>query len=129
MNISIMQHYHRREYEINFYRETMIDANTAGRRFNYLRWPFLEIDDPAIEKFLLSSHFLFPHVSLSLSSLRSPLMFFIFRYQANRPLGWEFYGISKFALLTKRDISKEEMTERIPEFYYPFPPLAPNFYW
>lgn len=35
----------------------MIDANSAERRFNYFRQPFLEIDDPAIAKFLLSSHF------------------------------------------------------------------------
>lgn len=37
MNISITQHYHRHEYEINFYCKTMIDANSTERRFNYFR--------------------------------------------------------------------------------------------
>lgn len=78
----------------------------------YFIWLFLKIDDLATETKLVWVLIFFARTYRF-----SPLLFFIFRYQANRLLRLEFYDTSKFVLLTKQNVSRKEMTKRISKFY------------
>lgn len=126
MNISITQHYHRYEYEINFYYETMIDAISTGRRFNYFRWPFLEIDDLAIEKFLLSSHFL-----SSCELISSFLSTFILYFQISGQSSSSSIGILRYIEICAVDetgyLQKSRWQNILPSFVILFPPVTRTF--